>query len=85
MTSGSPATPALAVGECGTDFMGGSTITCTYSLTGDAGGEFTLAVPAGVTSLRTITAAGGSGTNTNDGGASLNVCVRPLTGPGCTV
>ena len=28
---------------------------------------------------------GGPGTNTNDGGPGLNVCVRPLTGPGCTL
>ncbi|MEV6682018.1 hypothetical protein AB0N09_34870 [Streptomyces erythrochromogenes] len=71
------ATPALAVGECGTDSMGGSTgidvqivgntVTCTYSLTGDAGAEFTFAVPAGVTSLRTITAVGGSGADATGG------------------
>ncbi|MFD1273296.1 hypothetical protein ACFQ51_20850 [Streptomyces kaempferi] len=71
------ATPAQAQTECGTASGGGTTginiqtsgnvVTCTYTITGDSGGEFVFTAPAGVTQLTGITAVGGSGANGTSG------------------
>ncbi|MER7196859.1 hypothetical protein CG723_28270 [Streptomyces sp. CB01635] len=65
------ATPAHAQTECGTASgdgtaritaqTSGNVVTCTYTATGDRGGEFVFTSPAGVTQLTGIAVVGGSG------------------------
>ncbi len=39
----------------------GATVTCTYQVSGNTGGEFEFTVPTGVTQLTTLTATGAPG------------------------